>query len=275
MARDHQLLVGRDHPDGDAAPIGGDARPACLVGRGIELDAQPRGVAAHRRADRGGVLADAGGEDDGRRARPTPRPAIPARARCGSRRGRPPAGRPAPATRAARACRSTPPRRRAVPTRDRAAARCRGRPCPAVSQVAAPRRIELPQRVPITSPSSAVNPMVVAMLHRPQRAHAGTVARWSTTVRPAAARGSCRKARGDVLVGQPMEAVAPHARQPQRARQRESLRERRLPDGRRYRSTPPAAGRALAQQRFTGSRLAGWCSGASGTSASSRRDTRG
>ena len=38
--------------------------PAVLVGLGVELHAEPRRVAADALADRGGVLADAAGEDE-------------------------------------------------------------------------------------------------------------------------------------------------------------------------------------------------------------------
>ena len=48
-----------------------------------------------------------------------------------------------------------------------------------------------PVRVPIGRPSTAVNPIVVAMLRPPESAHMlEPLPRWNTTVRPAAARAS-------------------------------------------------------------------------------------
>ena len=49
VARDHQLLVGRDHPGGGPALRRADARAARGVGLGVERDAEP-GRAAGRRA---------------------------------------------------------------------------------------------------------------------------------------------------------------------------------------------------------------------------------
>ena len=63
MARDHQFFVGGDHPHRDLAGRRADARPAGLVGRRIELHAQPRRVAADALAYRRRMLADARGED--------------------------------------------------------------------------------------------------------------------------------------------------------------------------------------------------------------------
>ena len=87
----------------------------------------------------------------------------------------------------------------------------------------------LPVRVPIGSPSTAVNPMVLATLLPPSTAHMlAPLPRCSTTVLPDAARASCsRQHRGDVLVRQPVEAVAPHAAVSDRRRQRERLRQGR------------------------------------------------
>ncbi len=49
----------------------------------------------------------------------------------------------------------------------------------------------LPQRVPMGRPSTAVKPMVLATLRPPSNAHMlAPLPRWSTTVRPAAARAS-------------------------------------------------------------------------------------
>ena len=83
-----------------------------------------------------------------------------------------------------------------------------------------------PLRVPIGRPSTAVNPMVVATLRPPrQRAHAGAVAEVEHDRAPA--RGPCIERRqhgGDVLVRQPVEAVAAHARCSEARRQREQLR---------------------------------------------------
>ena len=52
VARDHQLLVGRDHPRRHPARRRADARAAVGVGRGVELDAEPGRVAADALADR-------------------------------------------------------------------------------------------------------------------------------------------------------------------------------------------------------------------------------
>src|SRR5688572_1143085 len=64
MARDHELLIGWDHPGRDAARFGGDAWPVRCVRFRVELDAEPSCLAAHALADCDGALANAGGEDD-------------------------------------------------------------------------------------------------------------------------------------------------------------------------------------------------------------------
>ncbi len=62
VARDHQLLVGRNHPYWNAAACRADARPGGLIGGRIELDPEPGGIAANALADRCCVFADAAGE---------------------------------------------------------------------------------------------------------------------------------------------------------------------------------------------------------------------
>src|SRR3954453_21719243 len=68
MVRDHALLVGRDDINPDPACPG--RNQACTrridrrVGRLIQFDAKPAGCLTDRRADGGGVLSDAGCEDD-------------------------------------------------------------------------------------------------------------------------------------------------------------------------------------------------------------------
>ena len=64
VARDHQFFVGRDHPGGDATLRGRNARAARVVGGAVELDAEPRGVAADALPQPSAVLADARGEHD-------------------------------------------------------------------------------------------------------------------------------------------------------------------------------------------------------------------
>src|SRR5579872_4966732 len=46
VPRDHQLLVGGDHPGGHAAARGADARAPGVVGRPVQLQAEPGGAAA-------------------------------------------------------------------------------------------------------------------------------------------------------------------------------------------------------------------------------------
>jgi len=64
MVRDHALLVGRDDINPDPACPGRNQAPPLGVGRLVQFDAEPAGFLADPRADRGGVLADAGREDD-------------------------------------------------------------------------------------------------------------------------------------------------------------------------------------------------------------------
>ena len=63
VSPDHQLLVGRNHPGAHTAARRTDARAARRVGSRVEVDAEPRAVAAHALADRRGVLADSCCED--------------------------------------------------------------------------------------------------------------------------------------------------------------------------------------------------------------------
>src|ERR1700751_5517067 len=65
VAPDHPLLVGRDDPGGNRRAGRGDARAARAVRRRIEMQSEPGEARADAGAQLGGVLADAGGEDDG------------------------------------------------------------------------------------------------------------------------------------------------------------------------------------------------------------------
>ena len=62
MTGNHQFFVRRDDPRGDLATLPADARPAGLIGRLVQHDAEPGGGAADPGPDRGPVLADPGGE---------------------------------------------------------------------------------------------------------------------------------------------------------------------------------------------------------------------
>src|SRR5438128_10848798 len=65
VPRDHELLVGRDHPGRYTARRRAEPRPVGLVGESIQVEAEPRGVAADTFAQTHAVLADAAREDDG------------------------------------------------------------------------------------------------------------------------------------------------------------------------------------------------------------------
>jgi hypothetical protein len=101
-----------------------------------------------------------------------------------------------------------------------------------------------PQRVPIGRPSTAVKPIVLATLRPADSAHMlAPLPRCSTTVRPRRPRVELRQHRGDVLVGQAVEAVAAHARGVGELLGSANLRQLGLRcGGRRCRSRPPAAG---------------------------------
>ena len=62
MARDHQFFVGRNHPGCNPAARRAQARAARRIGGKIKFHPEPGSGAADPFADRGGVLADAGGE---------------------------------------------------------------------------------------------------------------------------------------------------------------------------------------------------------------------
>src|SRR5512144_2588601 len=64
VARDHQLLVGGDDPRRYRALRRRYARAVRAVRGAVELDAEPRGIAADALAQAPAVLADARGEDD-------------------------------------------------------------------------------------------------------------------------------------------------------------------------------------------------------------------
>src|SRR5439155_22201988 len=65
VARDHQVLVGGDHPDRAGAFIGTDDRVMAGVPLGIEADAEMLESGAHFPAHWRGVLADPAREDEG------------------------------------------------------------------------------------------------------------------------------------------------------------------------------------------------------------------
>ena len=62
MTSDHEFLVRRDDPRRNPAVAPADARSPGLVGRLVQLDAEPCGIAADPCSDRGGVLANSRGE---------------------------------------------------------------------------------------------------------------------------------------------------------------------------------------------------------------------
>src|SRR4030095_17171070 len=64
MPRDHELFVGRNHPRRDATRRRADPTWTAIICLGIELHAEPGGVAAHALAQTAAVLADAGREYD-------------------------------------------------------------------------------------------------------------------------------------------------------------------------------------------------------------------
>ena len=64
MARDHQVLVGRNDPDRTRAAVDADDRVMVRVPLGIDADAEMREPVAHVPAHRRGVLADAAREDE-------------------------------------------------------------------------------------------------------------------------------------------------------------------------------------------------------------------
>src|SRR5205814_421466 len=65
VARDHQVLVGRDHPDRAGAYVGTDDRVMAGVPLEIEADAEMLESGAHFPAHWRGVLADPAREDEG------------------------------------------------------------------------------------------------------------------------------------------------------------------------------------------------------------------
>ena len=129
-----------------------------------------------------------------------------------------------------------------------------------------------PDRVPIGNPSSAVNPIDESTLRPFTSPHIDAPdPRCATTTRAAAISGACCLHRpGDVLIGQPVKPVAPHALLDTAHR---GWRTGPPPpdgrDGTRYRSRPPAARRETARRSpFSTSSAGGLCSGASGDTAS-------
>src|SRR4030095_12843290 len=60
MLRDHQFLVGRNHPRRDTAARSADARAVAAVGMRVQRDAKPSRVSADALAQPGAVLAHAG-----------------------------------------------------------------------------------------------------------------------------------------------------------------------------------------------------------------------
>src|SRR5262245_60295969 len=65
MPGNHQVFVGCDRPRGCSRARRADAWAARRVGDRVDVDAEPGRTAAHTFADRGGVFANAAGEDDG------------------------------------------------------------------------------------------------------------------------------------------------------------------------------------------------------------------
>jgi hypothetical protein len=64
MTRDHQILIGWDHPGADAARRASDAWAARHIRPGVKLDTEPRRPLADPAPDLDRMLADAGREDE-------------------------------------------------------------------------------------------------------------------------------------------------------------------------------------------------------------------
>ena len=137
--------------------------------------------------------------------------------------------------------------------------------------------VERAARVPMGRPSKAVNPIVLVTLRPASSAHMlAPLPRCSTTV-SAGGRAfvELRQHRGDVLVREAVEAVAPDAGRVQLLGQRELCAKggvRAVKRGVEARDLRQLGG---APQRRIGARLCGWCSGASGTNFSSTRHHAG
>ena len=253
--------------------------PPPALAAGVELDAEPRRVAADALADRRRVLADAGGEHERVEAaeRGGQRAELAADA-VDEQIDRQPA-RAARRSRAARACRSRCPTRRAGPTACRSASRSRARPS---------RSSSIRYRITPGSSAAAARAHRQAVdggeAHRARDAACRPRARtcWrrcrgaATTVRPAAAlRVELRQHAGDVLVRQAVEAVAPHAALGDQLRGSANacatLGLRAVERGVEAGDLRQLRQRARAATRI-GARLCGWCSGASGTQLLERRE---
>ena len=248
VAGDHQLLVGRDrHRPASRLPaveISGAVPRVGAPGR-----ARRRASAAARRPRArigGGVLADAGGEHEAVEPAHGRGERAGVAARCGRRSSRARARRRGSSL-ASRSRTSLlmpeRPLRPAVVVEQ--ALDARRRPCPLVRADRGRRRGRAgPARVPIGRPSRAVKPMVLSTL-RPARMRAHARRRCPDGRRPpgraAISGATVGQARGDVLVGQAVEAVAAHALL---GRARPGWRSGRRPrdgrGGRRCRSRRPA-----------------------------------
>ena len=276
VARDHQLLVGVDHPRRDPAPRGADARAARGVGRRVELHAEPAGIAADALADLGRVLADAGGEDDGveppERRRQRPQLAadpvdeeVHREPRAGLGRGeqrahvaRDPrdAEQPRLVVEEALDSAGVEPALVGEPEHDAGVERAAARP-----HAEAVEHAEAHGRRDALALEQGAEAGAVSQVHR----H-GPSARGGGVER--------REHRRDVLVGEPVEAVAPDARLVQLLGEREALGH-----GRHAAMEGGVEAGHLRQRRIElaqgadGARLCGWCSGASGTNVWRRAST--
>jgi hypothetical protein len=65
VPRDRPVFVGLHHADGHWTAGGGDDRRVRRVAPRVQVDAEKRQTVADALADRGGMLADPGGEDEG------------------------------------------------------------------------------------------------------------------------------------------------------------------------------------------------------------------
>ena len=234
VARDHQLLVGRDHPRrrrGSSAVLMRGPLRCVRARRRARRRATPHRAQTRSRR-RGAVLADAGGEHDRvepaerrrERAELAPDP-VDEEIDRGLRR----AGRCSPR---ASACRSRCPTRRA--------ARTAGRCSFSIARASMPQLVhQVEHHAGIEAAAARAHRQAVdrGEAHRARDALARLRSRTCWRRCRDAARPSCpRAARAsycgstlrDVLVGQAVEAVAPHAALGDRLRQRERLRDRRL-----------------------------------------------
>ena len=190
------------------------ARAGRLVRRLVQREPEPSQPPQHARTDLRAALADAGGEHHAVDAAHARRQRA-GRAAPRDRRNTPPPVSPAaPRSPAACACRWTRPTAPSIriPRTGNALPDRRSSPFCCCSHRITPASSE-PERVPIGSPSNAVNPMEESTLRPPASAHIDAPdPRCATTTRPGAISGaSFRQRTGDVFVRQAVKAVAPHA----------------------------------------------------------------